>query len=308
MSKYLGIDTSNYTTSLALVDACGVVENFKIPLPVKEGNRGLRQSDALFAHICNLPAAFEALGKQDIVAVGYSATPRDCEGSYMPCFLAGSAMGKSIGSLLGVPSYPFSHQAGHVVAAAHSAGCMQLLKEPLLAFHVSGGTTDLLYVDSLLGGGKITKIGTSTDLHAGQAVDRIGLLLGLSFPCGAELERLSESEPLSPCRVSVQGMNCSLSGLENQAKKLLEQGKSAAQVAAFTLSYLATTLDKMSAAAREQYPDLPILYAGGVMSNRRIQAQLAKRKDTYFSAPQFSADNAAGIALLCRQKHMEGGK
>ncbi len=306
MSIYLGIDTSNYTTSLAVADESGVVYNLKLPLPVKEGALGLRQSDALFAHTVGLPQIFEQLraqlGTEDlagqIAAVGYSATPRDCEGSYMPCFLAGTAVARALGAVLNVPVYPFSHQAGHVAAAAYSANRLDLLETEFLAFHVSGGTTDLLHVNKM----QITEIGRSSDLHAGQAVDRIGRLLGLSFPCGAALERLSEAEPLPPCRVSVRGTECSLSGLENQAKKLQEQGATPAYVAAYTLSYLAKTIDQMSQAARERYPDLPILYAGGVMSNARIQAVLAKRADTHFAAPALSADNAAGIALLCKRK------
>ena len=308
MSLFLGIDTSNYTTSLSVVQAGRVLCNLKLPLPVREGALGLRQSDAVFAHVCGLPEVFCALrehfGARDVVreiaAIGYSKTPRDQEGSYMPCFLAGTAVARALGAVLNVPTYPFSHQAGHIAAAAYSADRTDLLDRAFLAFHVSGGTTDLLHVDEM----KITELGCSTDLHAGQAVDRVGRMLGLPFPCGAALERLSESEPLPSCRVSVRGMQCSLSGLENQTKKLHEQGQSAAYVAAYTLSYLAKTLDKMSAAAREQYPDLPILYAGGVMSNKRIQDVLARRAQTHFATPAFSADNAAGIALLCERKHL----
>lgn len=307
MSLFLGIDTSNYTTSLSLVEEGRVLSNLKLPLPVKEGALGLRQSDAVFSHVCGLPEVFATLREQcggrnlvgEIAAIGYSQTPRDQTGSYMPCFLAGTAVARALGAVLNVPTYPFSHQAGHIAAAAYSAERTDLLDKAFLAFHVSGGTTDLLHVDRM----HITELGCSTDLHAGQAVDRVGRMLGLPFPCGAALERLSESEPLPNCRVSVRGMQCSLSGLENQTKKLYEEGKSAAYVAAYTLSYLAKTLDTMSAAAREQYPDLPILYAGGVMSNARIQGVLSRRADTCFAKPAFSADNAAGVALLCERKH-----
>lgn len=297
MSLYLGIDTSNYTTSVALADETGIIENRKIPLPVKEGEVGLRQSNALFSHICQLPRLFEGLGTQTVAAVGYSARPRDLEGSYMPCFLAGEAVARSIAAILGVPCYDFSHQAGHLCAAAYSADRMDLLEGDFLSFHVSGGTTDLLHVSK----GKITPLGTSTDLHAGQAVDRIGLLLGLSFPCGPALEQLAGDLPLEKCRVSVKGMDCSLSGLENQAQKRLQNAESVQSVAAFTLSFLARTLEAMSKHARERYPDLPILFAGGVMSNRRIQSHLARLGNVAFAAPAYSADNAAGIALLCRK-------
>ena len=54
----------------------------------------------------------------------------------------------------------------------------------------------------------------------------------------------------------------------------------------------------------EAYPSIPIVYAGGVMSNRALQELLGKRENTYFAEPAFSADNAAGVALLCRQRHL----
>jgi N6-L-threonylcarbamoyladenine synthase len=300
MGLYLGIDTSNYTTSLALADENGIVENFKMLLPVKEGERGLRQSDAVFSHVKQLPLLFERLGKREITAIGYSATPRSCEGSYMPCFLTGEAIARSIGALLNVPLYRFSHQDGHLCAAAYSADRLDLIESEFLAFHVSGGTTELLHVKK----GEVACIGGSADLHAGQAVDRIGTMLSLSFPCGPALEELSQSEAFPPCRVSVRGLNCSLSGLENQAKELKKEGKSDAYIAAYTLSYLAKSIDALSENARKIYPDLPILYAGGVMSNRRIQSYLAKRENVYFAQSAFSSDNAAGIALLCRKAYL----
>ena len=195
---FLGIDTSNYTTSAAICDGEGrIVANLKRLLPVAEGERGLRQSDALFAHSKNLPIIMNELNsfldesypEREIVTVGYSATPRDVEGSYMPCFLAGVASAASVRAVTGSISYAFSHQAGHIAAAVCTAGREELLNERFLAFHVSGGTTDLLLCDKL----NITQIGGTLDLNAGQAIDRCGVALGLSFPCGAEMDTLSKN-------------------------------------------------------------------------------------------------------------------
>ncbi|MBQ7930319.1 MAG: peptidase M22, partial [Clostridia bacterium] len=93
---FLGIDTSNYTTSAAICDGEGnILLNAKAPLPVKEGERGLRQSDAVFHHVKNLPEVSRQAGRimdenreKTLVSVGCSATPRDSDGSYMPCFLS----------------------------------------------------------------------------------------------------------------------------------------------------------------------------------------------------------------------------
>jgi N6-L-threonylcarbamoyladenine synthase len=312
---YVGIDTSNYTTSLALCDGAGqVIANLKAPLPVKEGERGLRQSDAVFAHVKNLPSLMVEMkavlaslegGASHIRGIGFSATPRRSADSYMPCFLAGKVAASAIDLAADVPVYDFSHQEGHVMAALYSAGVMEeMANREFVAFHVSGGTTDVLYVRPDKGRFDIEMIGTSLDLHAGQAVDRVGVALGLKFPCGKELEALAATcdEKIPKPRICVKGLDCHLSGLENLALSLYKKMGDRALVAAYTLDFIGQTLVELSAEVRRRYPDIPMVYAGGVMSNRRIQTMVGKRfKNTYFSEPAFSADNAAGIALLCRR-------
>ena len=324
---YIGIDTSNYTTSLALCDGEGrVLANLKAPLPVKEGERGLRQSDAVFAHVKNLPPLSEELtalmrslgvgqlgtsvpteptGRARVCGIGYSATPRREEGSYMPCFLAGQVAASSMNVTADVPLCAFSHQEGHVMAALYSAGVADALyAREFVAFHVSGGTTDVLYVRPDGERFVIERLGTSLDLHAGQAVDRVGVAMGLRFPCGRELETLAngcESKIPKP-RICVKGLDCHLSGLENLALALYEKTGDRSLVAAYTLDFIGETLCALTEEVRARYPDIPVVYAGGVMSNRRIQAMLGDRfANAHFSDPAFSADNAAGVALLCRR-------
>ena len=192
-SCYLGIDTSNYTSSLSIVDERGfVVANLKIPLSVKSGERGLRQSDAVFQHTKNIPELFAMaepyFERYEPVAVGVSVSPRSCEGSYMPCFLAGKAVAHSISKTLKIPLFELSHQNGHVMAACYSGGAPEsLLKNPFLAFHVSGGTTEALLVKPDRSDFVCEIIGGTKDINAGQAIDRVGVAMGLTFPCGAEL-------------------------------------------------------------------------------------------------------------------------
>lgn len=307
---FLGIDTSNYTTSVALCSRDGeVLANLKRLLPVKEGECGLRQSDAVFAHVKNLPELMQALRPhlvgRKILAVGYSARPRQAEGSYMPCFLAGRAAAESFAAAEGLPLYSFSHQDGHVMAALYSAGQSELLlrKTPFAAFHVSGGTTEVLLVTPAEDGFSVELVGETADLNAGQAIDRVGVMMGLSFPCGREMEALAATatqKPPTP-RISVKDGNCNLSGLQNLAEKLWRESGDRALVSAFVFSFLGKTLQSMTASLDERYPAIPVIYAGGVMSNRYLQTLLGKRADTYFAEPAFSADNAAGIALLCRE-------
>lgn len=309
---FVGIDTSNYTTSLAVVSEDGqVIANLKLPLPVSDGARGLRQSDALFSHTRNLPQLMpdfgQALGDRRITAVGCSAFPRDAEGSYMPCFLAGKSAAYAMGAAGHIPVYEFSHQNGHLMAAAYSSGAVEmLLSGPFCAFHVSGGTTELVYVQPTESSFHVTLLGGTSDLNAGQAIDRTGVAMGLHFPCGKEMETLANqnSGKIPRPGVSVKGFTCNLSGLENLAGRLLADTGDRYLVSAFVFDYISRVLGQLTEHVRETYPDIPVLFAGGVMSNRTIQKYLKKYGNTYFAEPQFSADNAAGTALLCRKKYL----
>ncbi len=310
---FIGIDTSNYTTSVALVTAGGdVVANLKAPLPVKEGERGLRQSDAVFSHVRNLPALMEQLeallGAYEPVGIGVSATPRDAKDSYMPCFLSGVAAARSLAAGLHVPVHTFSHQNGHLMAALHSANATHLIGKPFGAFHVSGGTTEMLYVTPCDAYFSPKLVGGTADLNAGQAVDRIGVAMGLSFPCGPALEALAirNTRKIPRPRISVKEGTCHLSGLENMALRMLHETGDKPLVAAFVLDFIADTLIAMAAHLRQTNADLPVLFAGGVMSNRIIAEKVRKTMgEVYFAEPAFSADNAAGTALLCRAKMMQ---
>lgn len=305
----LGIDTSNYTTSVALARGGRIIANLKAPLPVKEGECGLRQSDALFAHIKNLPTLAEslreALAGEKPTVVGVSCRPRHVDGSYMPCFLGGVAAAETVAASLGVPLYRFSHQCGHLRAAMYAAEWDALRYTEFGAFHISGGTTEMLYVKGHADGFTAEIIGGTRDLNAGQLIDRIGVMLGLSFPCGPALERLAmtNTQPVPHRRVKTEAGYIHLSGLENISRKLYEESKDAALVAAFVLQYLADAVVAMSRDLRAMRgEDTPILYAGGVMSNSLIrEAVTAKLRNVRFATPAFSADNAAGIALLAEE-------
>lgn len=313
--NFLGIDTSNYTTSCAWLntDTVEIIQQKQL-LPVPQGQAGLRQSDAVFHHTRQLPMLMEQLfaqcGSQIPTAVGVSTAPRSAEGSYMPCFLAGQATARSIAALTGCKLYETSHQMGHILAALYSAECLDWVnpaRKPFLAFHVSGGTTDCVLctpdVSQIL---RITPVSSSLDLKAGQAVDRVGLMLGLSFPAGPALEQLAaESSSKQKAVVHLKDGCCSLSGLENQCSAMLKKGVPACDIARYCLNTIAAVLFAMTKAALVQYPGTAVLYAGGVMSNKLIRGQLQQLPvRVAFAEPAFSCDNAAGIAVyaaLCNR-------
>lgn len=302
----LGIDTSNYATSLAVFDTAGeVVCAKKRFLPVKEGQLGLRQSDALFHHTVALPEMLEELAAEcdltQVAAVGVSEKPRPVEGSYMPCFLAGVSAATSFAKARGIPLVRTTHQQGHAAAALFAAKGEELFRQKVLLFHISGGTTDLLLCDQVR---QIGTLGTSSDLYAGQAVDRVGVKLGFPFPAGAEVSRLAAmcEEPIRP-KSSVKGMTCSLSGLENQCNALLAAGKSPEYVCKYCLLCVADTVVKMTKAAQKEYPGLPVVCAGGVMSSDVIRAWVQQRlPQVYFVPGQYSSDNAIGVSVLAARE------
>ena len=305
--RVLGIDTSNYTTSAAIADESGFRQNRKI-LSVGKGECGLRQSNALFLHTVNLPEIMRALSPMEkIDAVAYSAYPRDVEGSYMPCFLAGQAVAESTAAVLGVPFYRFSHQAGHLMAAVKTCGNDEIEKGEFLAFHASGGTTEMLHAapDENIGF-TADIVGRTLDISVGQLVDRVGVMLGLTFPCGGELEKMAMRSTLKkpPMKLSVKEGNCNLSGAENAAQKMLARGDDPCDIARFAILFAAKNILAMSEAAREVYPDLPIVYAGGVMRNAIIKDILAKSlPNVWFADTELSSDNAVGTAYLGLERH-----
>ena len=311
----VGFDTSNYTTSVSVARMDGsIAANLKLPLPVREGQRGLRQSDALFEHTRNLPELTDRLkaflSEEGLrpIAVGVSATPRDAQGSYMPCFLAGVSAAHSFAAAVGAPVYDFSHQNGHIMAAAYSSGeSEKLLSAPLVAFHVSGGTTEALYVRPVGKTFSVELVGETDDINAGQLIDRVGVMMGLSFPAGREMERLASEYrgKIYKHPVCVREGRCSLSGGENIAARIYEADNDRCATAAFVFDFICKTLIAVGEEVENRYGRTPVLFAGGVMSNRRMRQALSRRFDAYFSEPEFSADNAAGVALLCRRQIIE---
>lgn len=302
---YLGFDTSNYTTSVALFDGKNMYQAKQL-LTVKSGERGLRQSDAVFQHTVNIPLLVNKLdcNIKSIRAVAVSTRPRNIEGSYMPCFLVGKSNAVSVSRFTGAQIYETSHQIGHILAALYSTDRLDLIHEKFIAFHVSGGTTEALLVEpdsnEII---KATVIAQSTDLKAGQAIDRTGVMMGLNFPCGKELDTFSQkSDKNFIIKPSMLGVDCSLSGVENKAKAMLDAGESFADISKFVLSYISETIDKMTEALLEKYGNLPLIYAGGVMSNTLIKSNIMNKYNAHFAKPDFSCDNACGIAIYAYLK------
>lgn len=300
--RVLALDTSNYTTSVAVFDGREGINEGRL-LQVRPGELGLRQSDALFQHVKRLPELFGRLEEQgafqEICAVGASTRPRAVEGSYMPCFLAGASQGEALAHTLGVPFFEFSHQQGHLAAAAWSAGHLELLDAPFLAWHLSGGTTELLLVEPEGVAAKAEVIGGTNDISAGQLIDRTGVLLGLQFPAGKAVDALyDQADAALKHRVKLNELTFSLSGMENKVKKMLEDGEKPANIARFALDTVINVVVRATQEAQRRYPGLPVLCSGGVASNRQLRKAMEQTCGAYFAEPCYSTDNAMGTAIL----------
>ena len=285
MALCVGFDTSNYTTSAAWWDGREGRNESRI-LDVPQGALGLRQSDALFLHVRRLPEVVARLltDRDDLhqaKVVAASSRPRAAEDSYMPCFLAGVCEAKTLASVLGAEYMEFSHQQGHLAAAAWSAGREDLLDQPFLAWHLSGGTTELLLVQPKNGVPYAEKIGGTTDISAGQLLDRTGVLLGLPFPAGKYVDELYyRADSTSSFRVKVNELYFSLSGVENKVKSLREMGETEANIARFAVDTVVGAVYRVTNAAKKMYPGLPVLCSGGVASNSVLRSVL---QDTVFA-------------------------
>lgn len=305
----IGIDTSCYTTSVACVKERSIVFSKGTMLSVPFGGRGLRQSEGLFQHVKNLPelleALFAAVSGQEISCIGVSATPTTEQDSYMPVFLAGLSQARGLASALHVPLIRLDHQSGHIRAALHTNEEL-LDRERFYAIHISGGTTDVLLVEPQKDGSfSIHPLGRSTDLHAGQFVDRVGVALGCSFPSGKQLEALALQATERDIKIgaSVQGLNCSFSGAESRASRLLSEAPKE-ELAFAVYDCLARTLHKLMEACSMTHGNAPFLLCGGVASSALLRELLHRRSERtlYFGEASLSSDNAVGTAFLALER------
>lgn len=311
---YLGIDTSAYTTSIAIIDDYGkLITDYRQVLNVNKGKRGLRQQEAVFQHINNIPILINKLEKEvdfnDIIAVASSIKPRNIESSYMPVFKVGQMQSHVLSKVLKVPYKKFSHQDGHI-----AAGLFSIKKQfnKFLALHISGGTTELLKVEENEDYYNCEIIGGTKDISAGQLVDRIGVKLGLEFPCGKHLEKISKNGQKDVFRypINTNGTWINFSGAETHFSRLINESKFSIEDISKNLFFcIGKVLKDIIKNAILTYKIKDIIVIGGVASNSTIRHILMEDiadkgiGNVYFPEPKFCTDNAIGIAYLGSMKN-----
>jgi len=312
---FLGIDTSNYMTSICFIDEERTIlyEGKKL-LSVQQGEKGLQQSQAVFQHIKNLPELFkEANLNEDfqLVGIAVSQAPRPVDRSYMPVFQVGLSVAESMAATFSIPIYYTTHQEGHIAAGFYS--CIgRPLKNQFLAVHLSGGTSEILSVTRVKGGYQIEQLGGTLDLHAGQLVDRIGVMLGFPFPAGKYIEEvaLTITGNFERIPTSVHSMSFHFSGAEAEAKRRIEKGVPSEKIARAIEHQIAITISKAIQNALISGYSKEILVVGGVAQNLYIRKQLIKMIEQvggtlFFSDRAYSGDNAFGVANIALNKHLQ---
>lgn len=303
MAKFLGIDTSCYTTSAAIYDEDGSIHEERIVLSVKLGKRGLSQSEMVYQHVRNLPKLFKKLSvyAQDIKGIGVSAFPRRRADSFMPAFLVGKGSAEILGNVLHVPVYEFSHQENHAMAAI--CDFKELWGKKLYVMHLSGGTNDVLKVDWENDQMVISDVMHSLDITAGQYIDRIGVSLGLKFPCGHELEILASKGKgtYTPPIANVKGA-FSFAGPETKVQKdILLKKYTKEDISQGVLKTIADALIKGLSKANLDV-NRGFIAIGGVMANMYLRERLVqfankKGMSMYFAKSKYSTDNSTGNAF-----------
>lgn len=310
-SKYfIGIDTSAYTTSIAVIDEYNnLVCDYRKVLNVKKGSKGLRQQEAIFQHIKNIPDFIEELSKEidikNVQAVGVSYRPRNIDTSYMPVFLVCQSIGKIISNILNVPFKEFSHQEGHI--AAGILGCNLQDKNKLISLHISGGTTEVLLVTKQTVGFDIKIIGGTKDISFGQLIDRLGVKLGIEFPCGRDMEILSTRGNVIGLKIPLRKNDdtwFNLSGLETFFIKVIDSNKYSKEDICKSILYtIKCILFEIINNSINKYNINDVLIVGGVASNKYIKHELLNSMDKgnlYFPFPNYCSDNAIGVSYLSK--------
>ncbi len=301
----LAFDTSNYTTSIAVLDGEDVVIDYRKLIDVKLGERGIRQSDGFFKHMQALDTWLIAeLDKyiERLVAIAVSDKPRPITGSYMPVFRAGQIIANSIAHSRHLPCYTCSHQEGHL----YSALLGNVIKAPFLFLHLSGGTTEVHHVTEEDARYQFSLISETADISVGQLVDRIGVKSGLKFPCGAKMDKLAVAgAKLTAPRFKMKNA-FNLSGYENYFSTCLK--KQAREVVYYHLfDFLANTIIAIVEHAIKCTGVSTVLIAGGVAENRVVRSAMLswseqERLNIKFAKPHFASDNAVGVARFAQMR------
>jgi N6-L-threonylcarbamoyladenine synthase len=311
----LGIETSCDETSVALLEGDRVIVNevySQVDLHARYG--GVVPEVASRDHLRKLPPLVRdalsqaGLGFEDIGLVGVTRGP----GLVGP-LLVGLSYAKGLATALSIPLVGVNHLEAHIFAhrLAHpEAG------PPLLALIVSGGHTSLVHVPRW---GSYREVGRTLDDAAGEALDKFGRLIGLSYPAGPEIDELARAgDPAAvpfPRPMIDSGLDFSFSGLKTAAVYWLRDHPHTRRedLCASYLEAVVEVLARKAVSAAKMLGVRRIAVVGGVAANRRLREVLPARAaergmEAHFPPRELCTDNAAMVASCAHFHYTELGE
>ena len=255
----------------------------------------------------------DALSEAGITAEQLDAVAVTYGPGLVGALLVGMAAAKAFAWAHGLPLIPVNHMAGHLMAARE----VQELEYPLLALLVSGGHTELVYVSEP---GNYKIVGETRDDAVGEAYDKVGRVMGLTYPAGREIDELAHEGKdvydFPRAMIKEDHLEFSFSGLKSAFINLHHNAEQKGEVLVkedLCASFQAAVLDILLAKTKkalERYPVKTLVVAGGVAANQGLRERLAEEitdVDVVIPPLRLSGDNAGMIALAaaieCDQKH-----
>ena len=311
----LGIDTSCDDTSCSIVkDGATVLSNVVSTQPVHSEYGGVVPELASRDHIKNIiPVVRDALNQaktklSEIDGIGITYGP-GLPGS----LFVGLSFAKSLAISLEIPFVGINHIEGHIFSLFIDNG----MQPPFIGLVVSGGHTELILVKEK---GRYRYLGTTLDDAAGEAFDKVARLLGLKYPGGPEIERISsrgDPQGVKFPRAEVPGYDFSFSGLKTAVLYYLrdERIKPKAKNSDIAASFQEAVVDSLISKIRRAVENMGVRrvgIAGGVACNSRLRTkmyELSQKEaiEVYFPAKEFCTDNGAMIAC-CAHYYLSKGK
>ena len=255
----------------------------------------------------------DALSEAGITAEQLDAVAVTYGPGLVGALLVGMAAAKAFAWAHGLPLIPVNHMAGHLMAARE----VQELEYPLLALLVSGGHTELVYVSEP---GNYRIVGETRDDAVGEAYDKVGRVMGLTYPAGREIDELAHKGKdvydFPRAMIKEDHLEFSFSGLKSAFINLHHNAEQKGDVLIkedLCASFQAAVLDILLAKTKkalERYPVKTLVVAGGVAANQGLRERLAEEitdVDVFIPPLRLCGDNAGMIALAaaieCDQKH-----
>lgn len=303
----LGIETSCDETSIGIIEDNKILVNEIFSQKIHSEYGGVVPEIASRAHLQKiLPLLNDALNKSSLTLKDIDLISSTAGPGLIGALIVGYCFGNGLSLSLDVPFVPVNHIDGHLYSVFLENDKIDF---PYIALLVSGGNTSLFLIEDFY---KIKQLGNTLDDAAGEAFDKVGKLIGLKYPAGAEIEKLASegSENFVDFPVaSVSGKyDFSFSGLKTSVLRFIQKNfpdgineEAKRNIAASFQKVVLEALIQKTVSAVLEYNVKNVAVVGGVASNKLLQKRLRERLQEdvklFVPSPLLCTDNGAMIAF-----------